>query len=99
MFGTKRAPPRSGGHDPCMRLLVKWTGLRGDCGASLVSWFERERFFVPTTGFHTRCAEEPRSILAEGHRRRRRAAGLTAASAARNSSVRDEASAAALGRT
>ena len=35
----------------------------------------------------------------EGHRRRRRAAGLTAASAAQDWSIRDTASAAAVGRT
>jgi hypothetical protein len=51
---------------------------RSPCSVSL---FDRGRFFVATTVVRERRAQ-PRSRLAEGHRRRRREAALTAASTA-----------------
>jgi hypothetical protein len=57
-----------------------------------------ERFFVPSVDYRPRRAQA-RSSLTEGHRQRRRAAGLTAASAARDWRVWDEAGAAVVGRT
>ena len=56
-------------------LVLVWAWCQGqDCRAAEFLCSSEERFFVASTGFHTRRAR-PRSSLTEGHRRRRRAAG------------------------